>query len=617
MKKFISFLIIVMMLFSVASQSAFALSDYEREVLSALSIMQGDPNGNMRYSDSVSRAECAKIVVASSLYKNMVELDKKSSPFCDVTYEHWASPYVTVGIKYGLFKGYMDATFRPSNTVLLEEALVMFLRVLGYTDDDMGTDWPYSQIETAKKAGLLNNVTKSAGQTLDRYSMATISYNALSSKIKNSDKTLISNFNTTIGPNTVTTSSWYQDLGADSSIRVVRDGENASVSDVKINDIVYYMEDYKTALVYSKKITGIYEDATPGKNAPTSVTVSGTTYNLEGTGALSKLGAGGKYNYGDTVVLLMGKSGGVADVADSSTSSQIGNKVYGFLSAVGTKETTISGTKVTKPYARITLTTGETVEYITEKDYSPIINQVVSAKLDNSVATLSSLYKTYDISGKFSWGSGTNKLGTFTLSDNVKIIETSTTEQHTSATVASVYPQRLNGISISKDNVLYVSKDSVGNIDGLILNDVTGDIHSYAIVTKANSSSAGSNLSGSYEYISNGIKSSVSTQGKIFKVSSGQVVQITNSGKGISAMTPLTKISGSKISEVSGSNITIDGKDYVMWDKVQIYMKSSLQSEYTMITMDEFKQMASEYTAYAYIDKVSSAGGRVRVIVLS
>ncbi|MBR5236011.1 MAG: S-layer homology domain-containing protein [Clostridia bacterium] len=619
MKKILSFLITAMMLLSIASCHISALSDYEVEVLSALSIMEGDPSGNMRYSDKVSRAECAKIVVASSTYRNMVEMDKKSSPFLDVTYQHWAAPYVTTGIKYGLFKGYMDATFRPSNTVLLEEALVMFLRILGYTDEDMGNDWPYSQIETARKAGLLNNLSKSAGQELNRYDIATIAFNALSSNPKNSDKTLMSNFNTTIGPKTVTSSTWYQDFDADSSLTIIKDGERASLSDVKINDIVYYMEEYATALVYSKKITGIYEDAQPNKNLPSSVTVSGVTYNLEGTNALSKLSSGGKFNYGDSITLLMGKSGGIADIVDSSASAQLGEKIYGFLTAAGTKESTVSGTKVIKPYVRIILTSGETLEYITEKNYDSLVNQVVAVKLNNSIATLTRMNTSYDISGTFTWGSGTNKLGSYQLADDAKIIETSTVEENETAIVTSVYPQRLNGIKIANRDVLYVSKNSVGNIDGLILNDVTGDGYTYGIMTKVSNTNSDRSLSGSYEYLSDGITTTFSTQNKIFNVSYGQAVQIATDGREISSLVSLSSISGKKISNISGSVITIDGKDYILWDKVQIYVKKQLsaQSSYTMITMDELVEMADEYNVSAFTDRPMSSGGRIRIIVLS
>ena len=618
MKRILSF-VIALILLSTASYNAFALSDYEAEVLSALSIMQGDPNGNMRYLDMVSRAECAKIVVASSVYRDMVEEDVKSSPFKDVTYEHWAAPYITAGIRYGLFKGYLDATFRPAETVLLEEAIVMFLRVLGYTDDDMGNQWPYSQIETAKKAGLLNNVNKTAGQKLNRYDIATIAYNTLASKQKNSDVTYLSTFNRTIGPITVSSSNWYQELGADSSVRVVKDGEKASLSDVKMNDIVYYMEEYSTALVYSKKITGIYEEALPDKNHQTSVKVSGITYSLEGTNALSKLSSGGTFIFGDTVTLLLGKNGGVADVLTGSAVLQIGDTIYGLLTSSGTKETTVSGTKVTKQYVSITLASGEVLEYITNKNYDSMLNQVVTVKLQDGIATLTKIVSSHGISGEFSWETGTKRLGSYTLSDDIDILETTTVNSDETAAVASVYPQRLNGITIGKNEVLYVSKDPAGNIDGLILCNVTGDAYTYGIVTKANQTISNLSISGSYEYISNGVSGALSSQNKAFQVSSGLAVQIITNGREITTLAPLSRVSGNKISNVNGSRITIGGKEYIMWDKVQIYYanKTASSVSYNMITMDEFIEIAENYAAYVYTDKPSSTGGRIRIIILS
>ncbi len=618
MKKIISILIIVSILCTSLFQTGFALSDYEREVLSALSIIQGDPGGNMRYSENVSRAECAKIVVAASTYRDMVDKDSKISPFKDVTFEHWASPYVATGIKYGLFKGYMDATFRPSNSVLLEEAIVMFMRVLGYTDEDLGEDWPYSQTEAAKKAGLLNNVNKSAGQKLSRYDISTIAYNTLVAKQKNSDITYLSTFNRAIGPKTVTSSNWFEEFGADSSIRVVRDGVSATMEDVKLNDIVYYMEEYKTALVYSKKITGIYEDAIPSKNSPSSVVVSGITYNLEGTNALSKLASGGIFRFGDSVTLLIGKNGGVADVSVSSANSGIGDKIYGLLTQTGTKETTVSGTKVTKPYVKIYLPSGQALEYITDKNYESVLNQVVSVKLENGIATLTQNLSNHGISGKVVWGSGTNKIGSATLSNDVKILETSTVENYESASVISVYPQRLNGLSIASSDILYASKDSNGNVDSMIIYNITGDANTYGIVTKAKNNSKDNFASGSYEYISNGTEGAVSTQNKTFGVSSGQAVQIKTNGREITSMTPLSKLPSEKITDITGSNITLGGKTYTMSDKVQIYVKKKYSAaSYTLITMDEFTQTADQYDAYVYMDKPFSSGGRVRIIVLS
>ena len=130
MKKIISLILAVCILPQISAISAPAYSDNVRELLAELSIMQGDPDGNMRYDDLVSRAECTKMVVATSSFRDSVALGSKTSPFSDVPYTHWASPYVTVGVKNGLLKGYLDATFRPANHVLYEEAVTMFLRVL-------------------------------------------------------------------------------------------------------------------------------------------------------------------------------------------------------------------------------------------------------------------------------------------------------------------------------------------------------------------------------------------------------------------------------------------------------------------------------------------------------
>lgn len=610
MKRILTLLIAVLMIISIMPFNASAVSDYKAELLSALSIIQGDPNGNMRYNDKVSRAECAKIVVASSSYRDFVDTAVKTSPFIDVQHTHWASPYVAVGIKNNLFKGYLDATFRPSNTVLYEEAITMFLRVLGYKDEDFGNNWPYDQIDTAKKIGLLNDVYKTEGQELTRRDISLIAYNTLMAKPKGSDTTYISNFNRIIGPKTVVSSNWYDDFYANSDIRVVRDGVKSSVSEVKANDIAYYMEEYKTALVYSKKVTGIYETAIPNKESPTSVTISGITYNIESDEALSKLSSGGAFNYGDTVTLLLGKSGDIADVLSDSS---IKDKVYGFLTTVGTKKTTVSGTSVTKPYIKIVLPSGKVCEYITDKDYSKILNNVVSVTLNDGTA-IASTQNSNDISGKFIWNSQEKSLGTNKLSNDIKILEVSTTQINENAVTATVFPQRLNGVTLSKNSILYSSKNSDGYVDELILTDTTNDMHTYGIITSAKSNTEQS-VSGSYEYISDGQEHSLQTMNKAYKVSTGQAVKISSDGKSVTSISVLNKISANKITDINGSLITAGGKTYTMSDKVQIYVKKS--HDYTMITKDELLNMKNGHIATLYTDNSGTSSQRVRIIILS
>ncbi len=748
MKKIISLILAVGILPGVSVAAAPVYSDNVKGLLSELSIMQGDPDGNMRYDDLVSRAECTKMVVATSSFRDSVALGSKTSPFSDVPYTHWASPYVTVGIKNGLIKGYLDATFRPSNTVLYEEAVTMYLRVLGYTDQDFGSSWPDGQMGIAKNIGLLDNIERSVGEKLTRRDMAKLAYNTLNTKIKGTQNTQLQTFNrtivddvvlistinedpsvpdgkvftssgtynyansldlanlgkrgslvlrngdtvvsfipdglgmgngeemvysvlgsgivtykdgnfnqidvdmdtvfykdaqrvtsqaalaslkmgdivrvsyksnnkidyvmctkgTTVGPKTVKSTTWYNDFSGGETVSVMRDGVKATLSDVKINDIVYYMEKLNIALVYSKKITGIYESASPNKDVPTAVTVSGVTYQLEGVDAFSKLSSNGDFNYGDPVTLLMGKDGAVADVMTTTSGD---TKIYGFLAEVGSKVTAVSGTDVTRPYVKVVLPSGDVAEYITDKNYSSIKNSVVSVKLEDGIARASKMSANHGVYGKFQWDKKT--IGKSKLADDVKIIEVSTTVASENSIYSSVYPQRLDGITLSDADILYIEKTSNGDIKSIILNDITGDMHTYGIVTKATSVSNDMMISGSYEYMTGGNTVSFSTNGTAFSVDAGNVVRIESDGRSVVSMTALSKITGRDNVDVSGAYVIIGGKEYQMSDKVEIYLKKTPDaSVYNMITKDEFGELKDDYQVAIYIDSE-----RVRIIVLS
>ena len=305
----------------------------------------------------------------------------------------------------------------------------------------------------------------------------------------------------------------------------------------------------------------------------------------------------------------MGKSG---DVADVLTNSSVTDKVYGFLTATGTKQTTISGTSVLKPYIRVVLPSGEEREYITAKDYKNSKNCVVSVTLKDGVATISTKIPDLNISGKFLWNS--KKLGSNTLANDVKILEVSTTQINETSLTATVFPQRLDGITLSENSILYASKNSDGYVDEIILKDITNDMHTYGIITAAKSNTDLS-VSGSYEYISNGTIYTVQTNNSAFSVSKGQAVKITTDGRTVTSILSLNKLSSTKISDITGSLITVGGTTYTMSDKVQIYMKDS--SGYTMLTKDELLDKKDGHFASIYTDNGVSDAKRVRIIVIS
>ncbi|MBO5930300.1 MAG: S-layer homology domain-containing protein, partial [Clostridia bacterium] len=200
MKKTVSLLLTIILscLATPNTLAAPVFSDNVAPFLAELEIMQGDPDGNLRLDSAVSRAECAKIVVAASSFRDMVAAGSKTSPFQDVAADHWAAPYITVAVRNGLCKGYLDATFRPANPVSFEEALTMFLRVLGYSEEDFGSSWPDGQIGIAQNIGLCDGLHRVAGEALTRRDIMTIVYNMLNTPAKNAGSDYLSNFNRTI-----------------------------------------------------------------------------------------------------------------------------------------------------------------------------------------------------------------------------------------------------------------------------------------------------------------------------------------------------------------------------------------------------------------------------------
>ena len=68
-------------------------------------------------------------------------------------------------------------------------------------------------------------------------------------------------------------------------------------------------------------------------------------------------------------------------------------------------------------------------------------------------------------------------LGSTALADDVEILDT------TSEGVAgTVRPSRLSGVTLSSSDVRYYTVNEAGQIDRLILNDVTGDLWKYGVL---------------------------------------------------------------------------------------------------------------------------------------
>ena len=752
MKKIVSLITTISLLamLILLPARAFAVSEQDgaEALVRELKIMQGDENGDMMLEKKVSRAEFAKIAIAASPQKDSVAVGLKQSPFRDVPYTKWYAPYVKAAVSAGYVVGYLDATYRPENTVTYEEAVTVMLRVLGYDDSTFADAYPYGQLSKAQSIKLLDNVNASIGDELDRRQVMMLAYNAVKEAVPQSpaqdsvfklsktdsvdiiatgneddslgadkvytsagtydkgafftdsfagmtgtiyvrdNKELISfipdsakssngyksyfvysiladgsivgyrnggfeeidipdgaavynnqtrstyaavrntlqtgdtlnvkytdngsvdyvayDTNNLTGPVQVTSGSWTSQVGASSSSKVFRNGAESSVSSVSVNDIVYYSAPLDVVFAYTDKVTGVYEKASPTKDSPERVTISGREYKVESVGAFRELSSSGSFKYGDTVTVLLGRTGDVAGIAGkgtataSTSSGTSTGSAAGFVIAAGKKDFTNSDNTVySSYYATVVAPDGTTNEYTTKNDCSSLVCAAVRISFKDGKATLSRS-TSGSVSGKVNASKG--MIGSDYLEDDVKILDTSGIYSDDIPAYTTIYPQRINGVTLNGSNVLYSSKNSAGDIDELILKDVTGDTYTYGLIKSANSSV------GVYEIDINGTLNTYSTG---FKSTTTGPCRLSMSGASIKSMRPLASYSG-QITNLTQTAATIGGEEYLLSDSVVVYYKRDL-STYMKIPLDD--AIAGKYRMTAYYDKSQASGGRIRIIV--
>lgn len=614
-KKAISLILclIITVSFSVSvSASSLPADDDIETILDVMGIMTYDTNGNFNEGQYVSRAALAKILVTSSQYKGAATAGSRISPFADVMFTHWGAPYISVASKNGFMTGYSDGNFRPDKSILYEEALSAILRLLGYTSADYTGAYPAGQIAKAADIGISQEVYVSAGIPITRSEMAKLIYNMLNTPKKGEEKIYAENLGYTptselltigdvlddnvTGPITVKAGT-ISSLGL-SNARVYRNGSTASISDITNYDVIYYSKKSNAVWAYSQKVSGVLESIAPNKEAATSVTVSGVTYSLPYYAAQRAFGIDG-LNVGDTVTMLLDKNGSVCDAYEAS---QLYKTILGVVTGVSSKSITMAdGSKRSGYYATVLTIDGSSIDIEQANDSKTMLGTVV--EFDASSGKIRSTSSNAKISGTINVAS--HKLGTLTLSDEIKILEIDD-----SGNILSVNLSRLDGVRIKTENVLLVSKNASGAIDGLIIKNVTGDTNKYGIITEVakNVSSSGVITSYTYSYDVAGVSGRTSI--KSGNITVGPCVLKYTNGE-ISTVENLKRLDN--VSLVTPSYVTLknSAKHKISAD-VLVYRV--VDDRKILTTLDEAVSHNGE--VWAYYDKAQSEGGLVRVIYL-
>jgi len=303
--------------------------------------------------------------------------------------------------------------------------------------------------------------------------------------------------NTLEGPIVIKNADWYKNTGLTDNAFVVKNGQTTSLSSLENYDVVYYSAELQTVWASGKKVSGIYEDAFPNADQISQIKLSGTVYDIDSVDAFIKLSSGGIFKQGDSVTLLLDRDGKVCDVISPDDSSE---ELYAYMLSGGSKEYTNSdGKSYSSYYVTLLQPDGTTVEYESTINYANYCKDtVVKVTFKNGKASLTPLSSNGSVWGKVS--SSGYKIGNDVADKNIKIVDIVKGSTSTAAAYKRIYLQRLDGITISSQDILYARKNAAGEVTTLFLNNLTGDAYSYGIVTKASNSSGTMSAAGSYTY---------------------------------------------------------------------------------------------------------------------
>ena len=589
------------------------------EAIRVLGILEGDESGNLNLSSQVTRAEFAVMLAAASPYGDSVS-SYGSTLFTDVKSGHWASGYVRLAVEQGWMSGYVDGTFRPDQPITLEEGCTALLRLLGYDASSLTGSYPAAQLSKADSLGLLDDVTASQGNPLTRQNCVDLVYNALVAQsstggtyaaslgytVTNGEidyATLVSA--ETKGPYVSTDGSLSLPFSLNSAT-VYRNDALSSASAVEAYDVYYYNEGMGTVWVYHNRASGTLTALAPSKVSPTSATVAGVTYEIGTSQAAYQLSSQGQFQEGDLVTLLLGMNGEIVEVLDpQDSSSTYYGSVVSSIKGASTSSTSTSSTASTQVTTQVACTDG-VLRTFYHSGSAFDEGRLVSVSVSQSGTSVKGM-SSKRLEGSVS--SDGSKLGSYALASDVEILDTDSEGGY-----VRIYPSRLAGETLQGDDVCYYTLNASGEIDRLILNEVTGDTLSYIFLSSVSDASSSSgnitNVSVSYTYLQNGQTYSLSGSAR-YSADVGGAVMLYEDGalKSISQLSSVSLDSLGSLSAMSGN------QEYPLSENVQVLLRDGTGVyRYYGTTLSQIDTQNYDLTGW-YDDLGCSAGGRIRVIV--
>lgn len=640
------------------------------EVLSGLGIVSGDGTGAYYPDSGLTRSQFCKLIVLAEGHGDSVASSAYKTLFSDVLAGRWDAPYVNLAYSEGLVAGYGNGSFGPDDGVTVSQAVTIALRLLGYTDADIGPFWPEDYLSRAEELGLLEGISSDGDHLLTRGEAAILLYtlltmdtvqgtplyeglaaqtvssalltgvdvtaddgtahtvevwtasggvkyysyvNALSEELIGTRGTLLLDESGRaagfIPDGTVTrtvtlasadgsglTDGDGNTFSVPNSVSVLLKGETLTWSDswydLRTGDAVVlcysaagsiealWVRERETAA--GTVLTGWYEDASPNTAAPDTITVLGAQLPVaeEGQDSLRD------FSIGDKISVTLSGDGEVIAAEAASSDAPV---MAGILTS-GTSDT-----------VSVTLSSGITVSGELYSGSVSALNGCLVRVTSPARGKLSvSALGNSSVPGSLNVAAGT--LGELTLSTDVVIYD-----QVNGSGAVEVALSDILVDTVSASSIAYVGTDSAGQVNLLVLEDVTGSCYAYGFLEKGEQTGG----SGTMQYtnttvtVDNEENNTAYITGLNF--TDGAVGGVVGTGEGkVAALMTLTAVEDL-------TRADFDGSDTAAGIPIAADVKVYNAITETWVTLSQAKAFTDTFTAW--YDRDPADGGQIRVIV--
>ena len=479
-KRILAFLLAVSIAVSVLVLPVSAASINNTALQTAITL--GAVPTGQELGANVTRGAFAKMLVSFSTYRESVDAQGTvGTLYRDVPGTSQWAPYIRIAVQQGWMNGYTDGSFRPDNTVTLEEACAAVLKLLSYKTTDLTGSFPQAQLNKAQQIGLRDQLTCTQGQAMTYEQCTLLLYNALRANTA-SGSAYGSSLGFTVSNGQVDTSSvllksrkgpFVAEEGTQlpfTPVSVYRNDKTSASAELNKYDVYYYSESLQTVWIYTRRAAGRITAVSPSASAPTALTVAGSTYSLGSSAVASKISTLNGGGVGEVVTLLLGMDNEVADVI---TGEEADSVFYGVVQTATRSLVEDNGADVLQKIS-VMCTDGITRTVNIDKSLNYPTGWLVEISVTPEGEQVTAI-ESKSVSGTIN--ETATVLGDYALADDVQILDTTS-----EGLAGTVRPSRIAGTKLNALTVRYYTLNEQGQIDRLILNDVTGDLWKYGVL---------------------------------------------------------------------------------------------------------------------------------------